>query len=112
MEIQKCKSAIKNKLSFFASFESSIAGMIAPNRFPRCGVPVLCMPVNILAILLFNFDVVKIGFLYLPNEMDRVSFKFTLAIILCIKRYKKKNIIQFIPKVYMTIKFLKNKFKR
>ena len=25
-----------------------IAGIIAPNIFPRCGVPVLCMPVNIL----------------------------------------------------------------
>ena len=35
------KSAIKNKLSFFLSFESSIAGTIAPSKFPRCGVPVL-----------------------------------------------------------------------
>ena len=34
--------------------------------------------VNILAILFFNFDVVKIGFLSLPHEMDRVSFKFSL----------------------------------
>lgn len=27
-----------------------IAGKIAPNRFPKCGVPVLCTPVSILAI--------------------------------------------------------------
>src|SRR5262245_39885730 len=32
--------------------ESSIAGMIAPSRLPRCGLPLLCIPVSILAIIL------------------------------------------------------------
>jgi hypothetical protein len=31
-----------------------MAGIIAPNIFPKCGVPVLCIPVSILAIGLFS----------------------------------------------------------
>jgi hypothetical protein len=31
-----------------------MAGTIAPKIFPRWGVPVLCMPVKILAIILFS----------------------------------------------------------
>ena len=33
--VKEWRSAIKNKLSFFMSFESSIAGIIAPKRFPK-----------------------------------------------------------------------------
>ncbi len=44
--------AINKKLSLFKSFAISIAGMIAPSMFPKCGVPVLCIPVSILAILM------------------------------------------------------------
>ena len=39
---------MKRKDSFAGSFAISIAGIMAPNRFPRCGVPVLCTPVSIL----------------------------------------------------------------
>ena len=42
---------MKNKLWLLVSFESCIAGIIAPSKFPKWGVPVLCIPVNILAIL-------------------------------------------------------------
>jgi hypothetical protein len=33
------------------SLDILIAGIIAPSKFPRCGMPVLWIPVNILAIL-------------------------------------------------------------
>jgi len=36
--------------SFSWSFQISIEGIIAPIIFPRWGAPVLCIPVNILAI--------------------------------------------------------------
>jgi hypothetical protein len=40
-----------NKKDSFSGFRDiSIAGKIAPNKFPKCGVPVLCTPVKILAI--------------------------------------------------------------
>jgi hypothetical protein len=32
---------MKRKDSFFGLFDNSIAGMIAPSKFPKCGVPVL-----------------------------------------------------------------------
>jgi hypothetical protein len=35
-----------------------MAGKIAPNMFPKCGTPLLCIPVNILAIA-FNFEAQK-----------------------------------------------------
>ncbi len=44
-----CKLAINRKLSFWGSALASIAGFIAPRILPRCGVPVLWMPVRILA---------------------------------------------------------------
>lgn len=47
--VSECKSAIKKKESFLGSLDNSIAGIIAPNKFPKCGLPELCMPVKILA---------------------------------------------------------------
>ncbi len=41
-----------------------MAGIIAPNKFPKCGVPVLCTPVNILDIF----------------------FDFTAKLILCLQK--------------------------
>lgn len=43
---------MKRKDSFSGWLESSMAGIMAPSRFPRCGVPVLCMPVSILDIVI------------------------------------------------------------
>jgi hypothetical protein len=43
--------AIKRNDSLFGSLLILIAGIIAPKRFPKCGVPVLCTPVSILAII-------------------------------------------------------------
>ena len=45
-------SAIKKYELLASSFAFSIAGRIAPKILPRCGVPVLCIPVSILAITL------------------------------------------------------------
>jgi hypothetical protein len=55
-------SAIKNKDSFFGSLDNSIAGIIAPKRFPKCGIPLLCIPVKILAIVFcLKSETVKIA---------------------------------------------------
>jgi hypothetical protein len=48
--MSECRSAIKKKDSLPGCCESFIAGIIAPKRFPRCGLPLLCIPVKILAI--------------------------------------------------------------
>jgi hypothetical protein len=42
-----CRFAINKKLSLPGSALASIAGFIAPRILPRCGVPVLWMPVRI-----------------------------------------------------------------
>ena len=52
MEMSECKSAIKKNDSLPGLFDSSMAGIIAPNKLPKCGLPLLCMPVKILAIVL------------------------------------------------------------
>src|SRR5690606_32483634 len=52
----ECISAINRKESFLGSLAISIAGTIAPKIFPRCGVPVLCIPVSILDIVLKIFS--------------------------------------------------------
>jgi hypothetical protein len=44
---------MNKKDSFLGLFAISIAGKIAPNKFPKCGVPVLCTPVKIFAIVIF-----------------------------------------------------------
>jgi hypothetical protein len=41
---------MKKKASLSASLDKAIAGKIAPKIFPKWGVPVLCIPVNILDI--------------------------------------------------------------
>jgi hypothetical protein len=41
---------MNRKDSFSGLLAISMAGMIAPKMFPKCGVPVLCIPVSILAI--------------------------------------------------------------
>src|SRR5688572_31758916 len=46
--VQTCALPISIKLSR----ESLIAGMIAPNKLPKWGFPLLCMPVRILAIMM------------------------------------------------------------
>jgi hypothetical protein len=38
------------KHSLFVSLLILIAGAIAPSKFPKCGFPLLCIPVKILAI--------------------------------------------------------------
>jgi len=48
--VSQCKSAIKKNASFSAFRERAIPGNIAPNKLPKCGRPVLCIPVKILAI--------------------------------------------------------------
>jgi hypothetical protein len=48
----ECKSAIKRNDSFPGSFAICIAGMMAPNKLPKWGVPVLCIPVRIFAIVI------------------------------------------------------------
>jgi hypothetical protein len=48
-------SAINKNDSFFGSFDIFIAGKIAPNKFPKWGVPVLCTPVKIFDIYPFLF---------------------------------------------------------
>lgn len=42
-------SAINKNESFAGSCAISMAGLIAPRIFPRCGMPVDCMPVSIRA---------------------------------------------------------------
>jgi len=46
-------SAINKKASFSGLLAILMAGKIAPNKFPKWGVPVLCTPVKILDINLF-----------------------------------------------------------
>jgi hypothetical protein len=42
---------MKNSDSFPGCFDRLIAGIIAPNKFPRCGRPLLWMPVKIRAMV-------------------------------------------------------------
>jgi hypothetical protein len=46
--VSECISAIKRNDSFLGSLAIWMAGKMAPNILPRCGVPVLWMPVSIL----------------------------------------------------------------
>jgi hypothetical protein len=48
--VKECKSAIKKNDSLPAALLISIAGKMAPKMFPKWGTPLLCIPVNILAI--------------------------------------------------------------
>ena len=69
MVVSECKSAIKKNDSFSSFRESAIAGIIAPSRLPKCGLPVLCMPVSILAILSVKFfDKERNNFVIVPNQ--------------------------------------------
>ena len=43
---------MKKSDSFPGCCDSLIAGMMAPNKLPKWGLPLLCIPVNILAIVL------------------------------------------------------------
>ena len=52
--VSECKSAMNKKESLFASLAKATAGFIAPNIFPKWGLPVLCIPVRILAISIIN----------------------------------------------------------
>jgi hypothetical protein len=66
-----CKSAINKKDSLPACFESSMAGMMAPNIFPKWGFPEACMPVNIrMAIIIIYAKI---------NKIDRNSKGFALG---------------------------------
>ena len=44
--------AINKNDSFSDFLDNSMAGMMAPKRFPKCGVPVACIPVKIRDIFL------------------------------------------------------------
>jgi aspartyl-tRNA(Asn)/glutamyl-tRNA(Gln) amidotransferase subunit C len=55
--VSECQSAINRKASLLPSLASSIAGLIAPKMFPKWGIPVLCIPVKILAILSANLGI-------------------------------------------------------
>ena len=50
--------------SFLESFAIFIAGIIAPSKFPKCRVPVLCTPVRILAISGKIYFFVKVYFYF------------------------------------------------
>ena len=50
MVVSECKSAMKKKDSFSLFLDNSIAGIIAPKRLPKCGLPELWIPVSIRAI--------------------------------------------------------------
>ena len=53
----------------------SIAGIIAPNRLPKCGVPVLCTPVSILAIVLpAKAGILLISYSIFPIIVAKVIF--------------------------------------
>ena len=47
---------MKRKDSFSGLLDNAIAGIIAPNKLPKWGVPVLCTPVSIFAIIFFFLD--------------------------------------------------------
>jgi hypothetical protein len=48
-----CILAMNKKDSFSVFLDNSMAGTIAPKIFPKCGVPVACIPVRILDMILF-----------------------------------------------------------
>ena len=51
--VREWKSAIKMKDSLSSFLVKVMAGFIAPNIFPKCGFPELCIPVSTLAIIVF-----------------------------------------------------------
>lgn len=57
----------ENNESFSGFFANSIAGIMAPKRFPKWGVPVACIPVRILIYLYY-----KLRFISLDVQIYRV----------------------------------------